>query len=122
MFGVENTFIVSSTKEYHKTEKIEHAKHYFGVDETQFIPVNKEKYHITKEGILIDDYPLHVMEHVAYNRKKGIVFNLDNRFGWCRKCNYVIDDTLTDLMHIIDDSNFTIATSYQHILEELSNE
>ncbi len=119
MFGVESTFIVSSTRDHHKEEKIEHAKHFFDIDATQFIPVNKEKYHITKDGILIDDYPLHVMEHVKYNNQKGIVFNLDNRFGWCRRCNYSMDKTLKDFTHVVEDEKFSIATSYEKILKEL---
>lgn len=120
-FGSENVYIVSSTKDHHKKEKIKHAKYHFNISEKQFIPVSKEKHHITKDGVLIDDYPLHVMEHIHYNRKKGIVFNYENRFGWSRQCNYSIDDSLTDFMHTVNDNNFIIATSYKQIIEELQN-
>ncbi len=120
-FGAENTFIISSTRDHHKEEKIKHAKHYFGIDEKQFIPVNKEKYNVTKNGILIDDYPLHVMEHIEYNKQKGIVFNYENRFGWCRQSNYMLDRTLSDFMNVVEDEKFSIATSYQHIIEELNH-
>jgi len=121
-FGKENVIIISSTRDHHTKEKIEHAQHYFGIDKEQFIPVNKEKYSFTKDGILIDDYPLHVMEHIEYNKQKGIIFNYENRFGWCKQDNYMLDRTLSDFMGVVEDDKFSIATSYQEILEELSNE
>jgi len=120
-FGVENVYIVSSTKDHHKEEKIIHAQHYFNINKEQFIPVNKEKYNFTKDGILIDDYPLHVMEHIEYNKQKGIVFNLENRFGWCKENNYSMDSTLTKFIHTVEDDNFSIASSYQQIIEELNH-
>jgi len=120
-FGKESVFIISSTKDHHKEEKIEHATHYFGISPKQFIPIAKSKFEVTGNSILIDDYPLHVMEHIKHNKQKGIVFNYKNRFGWCRECNYELDDTLTDYMDILDNSYFSIATSYQQILEELNN-
>jgi 5'(3')-deoxyribonucleotidase len=119
-YGVENVFIVSSTRDHHVIEKIEHAQHYFGIDKKRFIAVNKEKFNVTKDGILIDDYPLHVFEHIEYNQQKGIVFNYENRFGWCKQSNYMLDKTLSDLLHVRDDKKFLIATSYKEILEELS--
>ncbi len=121
LYREENVFIVSSTRDHHKKEKIEHAIHYFGLKQEQFIPVNKEKYHITKDGILIDDYPLHVMEHVEYNKQKGIVFNYEGRFGWCRECNYELDHTLTLFLQTIVDNKFCVHTSYQEIIQELGN-
>ena len=118
--GRENIFIISSTKDHHKKEKIEHAKHYFDISSDQFIAVDKGKHTLTAGGILIDDYPLHVMEHIEYNKQKGIVFNYEDHFVWCKNCNYSLDATLTDFMHIVEDDRFSIATSYQQILEELN--
>ncbi|MCK5537649.1 MAG: hypothetical protein KAI79_12540 [Bacteroidales bacterium] len=120
-FGVENVYIVSSTKDHHKEEKIKHAQHYFNINKEQFIPVSKEKHTITQDGILIDDYPLHVMEHIEYNKQKGIVFNFKNRFGWCQESNFPLDSTLTKFMHTVEDGKFSIATSYQEIIEELNH-
>ena len=117
--GIENVFIVSSMRDHHKKEKLRHAQHYFDIDVKQFIPINKEKYSITGNGILIDDYPLHVMEHIRYNKQRGIVFNYEDRFGWCKACNYPLDATLSDFMDVAGDNRFSIATSYQNILEEL---
>jgi len=121
-FGEENVIIISSTRDHHTKEKIEHAQFYFGINKEQFIPVNKEKYSFTKDGILIDDYPLHVMEHVQHNKQKGIVFNYENRFGWCKQSNYVVDRTLSDFIDVVKNDKFSIATSYQEILEELNYE
>ena len=121
-FGVKNIFIVSSTRNHHKDEKIKHAQHYFDIDKDQFIVVNKEKYNTTKDGIIIDDYPLHVMEHIQYNKQKGIVFNWKNSFGWAKESNYVLDKTLTKFLHVTKDDKFSIMSSYQDILEELDND
>ncbi len=120
-YGRENVFIVSSTRDHHKEEKIKHAQHYFDIEIEQFISVSKEKYALTKDGVLIDDYPLHVMEHIHFNKQKGIVFNYRDSFGWCKQANYSLDKTLTNFLHVTEDENFLIATSYQEILEELTN-
>jgi len=120
-FGVKNVCIISSTRNHHKEEKIKHAQHYFDIDKEQFIAVNKEKYNTTKNGILIDDYPLHVMEHIEYNKQKGIVFNWENRFGWAKKSNYILDKTLSNFLHVTKDDKFSVMSSYQEILEELNN-
>ena len=120
MFGRENVFIISSTKDHHKKEKIEHAKHYFSISNDQFIAVEKGKYTLTSGGVLIDDYPLHVMDHIEYNKHKGIVFNFEDRFGWCKESNYPLDSTLTGFIHTVEDDNFSIATSYMQIIEELN--
>jgi len=121
IYGQENVLIISSTKDHHKEEKIEHAKHYFGIESDKFIAVEKGKHTLTVGGILIDDYPLHVMEHIEYNKQKGIVFNFENRFGWCKRSNYELDKTLSNFIHIVDNDQFSIATSYHQILKELEN-
>jgi len=113
-FEEKNVIIISSTKEHHKIEKLEHAQYYFGVKQEQFIPINgsQEKYTFTKDGILIDDYSLDIMKHVSHNQQKGFVFNYDNKYGWCKKNNFVLDKYLSKFMHVVDDRNFHIATSY----------
>ena len=120
-FGEENVFIISSTKDHHKEDKIKHAMHFFGIQKQRFIPVNKEKYHITKDGILIDDYPLHVMEHIAYNEQKGIVFNYEGRFGWCRQCNYELDKTLDKYKSLVENEMFLVKSSFEEIIEEIND-
>ena len=121
--GEENVFIISSTKNHHILKKIEHAQYFFGIAKKQFIPVDEDnkKYKVTKGGILIDDYPLNVMEHVCYNQKKGIVFNHNDRFGWGQKSNFVLDTTLAGFLHIVDDKNFSVVTSYEQINTELNH-
>ncbi len=119
MFGRENVYIISSSRDHHVKEKIQHAKHYFGVDENNFIPVKRSKYELTQDGILIDDYPLHVMEHIHYNDHHGIVFNYENRFGWCRESNYTLDPTLSNFLDITDDKKFEIVTSYEEVIKAL---
>ncbi len=118
-YGKKNIFIISSTMDHHIEDKIKHAQYYFQINDNQFIPIKKEKYLNTKDGIIIDDYPLHVMEHIYHNNKKGIVFNYNNRFGWAKKENYSLDNTLSGFAHIANNKQFSIATSYQDILKEL---
>lgn len=118
-FGTENVFIVSSTLDHHQKEKMNHAQYYFGIIETQFIPVGKEKYHITRDGILIDDYPLHVMEHVKFNKQKGIVFNFEDRFGWCQECNYGLDPALKLYLDEKVMNKITTIKTYNHIHKHL---
>ena len=119
-FGRDNVFIVSSTRDHHTKEKIEHAKYYFGINESNFIPTGSEKHSLTKNGILIDDYPLHIFEHIHHNDNFGIVFNLENRFGWCRECNYELDPTLGSYMNVKNNKKFSIATSYNDVVRQLN--
>ena len=120
-FGKDSIFIISSSRDHHITEKIKHATHHFGIDKSNFIPVNNQKYGLTKNGILIDDYPLHIFEHIHHNNNYGIVFNLDNRFGWARKCNYQLDPTLDEYINIAQDEKFFVATSYDQIISQIDN-
>jgi len=120
-YGKSNVIIISATRKHHKEEKIKHAKHYFGIIDEQFIASEKEKYEYTKDGILIDDYPLHVMEHIHHNNQKGIVFNYEDRFGWCKLHNYRLDEKLTKFSQITKNDNFSIATSYEQVFKELND-
>ncbi len=107
-YGKENVKIISSTRDHHTKDKVAHMAHYFGIDsksvkytkeddsidcnDYQVILTSKDKYAYTQNAILIDDYPLHVLEHIYFNKAPGIVFDWENRFGWCKEHNYVIDD------------------------------
>lgn len=93
-FGMENVFIISSTRDHHTDDKIRHMQYYFGIKHSQIILTSKEKFHLTTDGILIDDYPLHVIEHVYFNQQPGIIFNHNNSFGWCKEHNFVLDNQL----------------------------
>ena len=117
--GQENVWIISSTKEHHKLEKLAHIVHYFDIQEHNCLLVGKEKYLYTSNGILIDDYPLHVMEHIHHNQQKGIVFNFNNEFGWAQKQHYETDATLKPFLPTCHSKYFSIHTNYQTILEEI---
>ena len=121
IFGRENVYIISSSRNHHIAEKIEHAKYYFSIDPSNFISVKDKKYVLTKNGILIDDYPLHVMEHIHYNNHPGIVFNYENRFGWSKESNYLLDPTLSDFLEVVQNKKFSIKTSYEEVLYLLNN-
>lgn len=111
-YGKENIKIISSTRDHHMPEKLAHMAHYFGIDtyrvahakngtsalqsDTEVILTSKEKHLFTKDGILIDDYPLHVLEHIHFNDAPGIVFNLNNSFGWCKESNFSLDNGIPE--------------------------
>lgn len=112
-YGRKNVKIISSTRDHHTKDKVAHMAEYFGVDpnsvniakdnntsdqnDYEIILTSKEKYSYTKGGVLIDDYPLHVLEHIHFNQEPGIVFNYNNRFGWCKESNYGLDDGIPEI-------------------------
>ena len=122
-FGKNNVTIISSTMEHHQIEKFEHAQYYFGIKKEQFIPVNghAEKHTFTKNGILVDDYPLNIMKHVHYNQQKGFVFNYNDSFGWCKKYNFILDKNLKKFINIVNDRKFNIIISYKQIIEDIDH-
>jgi 5'(3')-deoxyribonucleotidase len=85
LVGNDNVHIISYVQEGQGAEKKEHAKRHFNVD--NFIS-SKEKYLHTGKGILVDDNPNFVLEHANWNKSVGILFNLNDSYGWAR-----LDDT-----------------------------
>ena len=61
------------------------------------------------------------MEHIVNNNQKGIVFNYENRLGWCKPCNYPLDATLVNLLEITNDQHFAVVNSYHEIIKELNH-
>jgi len=118
-YGPKNVYIISSTREHHKLAKKEHIQYYFPLPKENCLLVGKEKYLYTSHGILVDDYPLHVMEHIKYNQTKGIVFNFQNSFGWAKEENYSTDFTLESCLPLCRSDQFSIHTNYNSIFKEL---
>ncbi len=118
-YGKENVYIISSTRDHHTQAKIEHVEHYFQISGRNFIPIAKDKHTCTSDGVLIDDYALHVMQHVKYNKHPGIVFNYEHRFGWSNPCNYVLDDTLKNYLDIPNEDKFHVLNTYGEVLARL---
>lgn len=56
-------------------------KHMPFVNENQIICVDRDKYHLTKNGILIDDGFHNIVEHVSHNNGLGILYNHDRKYA-----------------------------------------
>jgi len=81
LYGEESVFIISASHCGMENEKAEHAKKHFGIDPGYFMHKH-EKYRYTSDGILIDDAPHYIAQHIRANEKPGILFNYRNRYGW----------------------------------------
>ena len=130
-YGKENVIIISSTRDHHIDDKINHMQYYFNVANEQILLSSKEKHIYTQDGVLIDDYPVHVMEHIHYNNLSGIIFNENRRFGWSRPENYHLDNnlpvslsqynTLDSLYQDINKQKLSLCLTYDEILNSLKN-
>lgn len=69
--------------------KEEFVKNNFGNIKVQFFNEMNDKYKHLNNCILVDDYFLHHCYHSKYNNGVGILFNLNNSYGWCKIQNYV---------------------------------
>jgi hypothetical protein len=70
------------------TAKINFCKEHFDFHNVKFFDIMEDKYKQTAGRILIDDYPLHILKHIAHNKSHGIVFNFKGNFGWSKLQNY----------------------------------
>ncbi len=86
LFCIENFDVDIVTHADHKKSEIakkEFIKKWFGKNcKIKFVKKLQDKYEQTKNSILIDDYPLHIINHITYNKKPAILFNNKNRNGW----------------------------------------
>lgn len=80
-YGKHNIFIVTRAAFEIREEKAEHAEYYFGINPENVL-FNWDKFMVTKNGILIDDYIENVLGHVSKNLLPGILFNYQNRNPW----------------------------------------
>jgi 5'(3')-deoxyribonucleotidase len=86
--------IITATWPETKEAKNGQIKKYFRVDDSQILnEYEKEKF--THDGILIDDNILNVYKHCKRNKKIGIVFDRNGKYGWSKFHN-LSDDELID--------------------------
>jgi hypothetical protein len=57
--------------------------------EIRFFHVLEEKVMHVKNAVLIDDYPLHIIYHMARNLRPAILFDYEGRNGWSKLRDYV---------------------------------
>ena len=81
MYGKENVVVISKCVKSNQEEKVKYSEKIFGVLPNNFINAS-DKWQFTSDGILIDDAPHNVIDHVKRNNKPAILFNYRNRYGW----------------------------------------
>lgn len=81
LYGEDNIFIISNSARNMEDEKWEYSKKHFNFNPSNFIHV-ADKFKYTSDGILIDDAPHNVVDHVVNNGKPAILFNYRNTYGW----------------------------------------
>lgn len=114
-----NTEILThASKEETKTAKTMFAKKWLEEDvNIRFFKELNEKYKYIGDAILIDDYPLHVINHIATNKQPGIIFNYQGGNGWSNVNNYKeLINKLTPDMNLC----YT-AVSYVELIEILKD-
>ncbi len=117
-YGKDNVFIVSASYKAHRGEKESHASRHFGIDRKQIIHA-WEKYTKTEQGVLVDDFPGHVLRHVFMNRNAGIVFTGCGEYPWSDLENYREDLRVERVRSCIDPNLQRVCDTYQEILSSL---
>ncbi|HSH25349.1 MAG TPA: hypothetical protein VLA13_07415, partial [Massilibacterium sp.] len=93
LIGNENIKIISATWPVTKVAKNAQICRYMDVREDQIInEYRKEDF--TSDGILIDDNIKNVYRHCSKNKKRGIVFDRNGKYGWSKHHNLTIDQVL----------------------------
>ena len=74
-----------------------------------------EKFKLTKNAILIDDYPLHILKHNIENKGLGIIFDFNGKNAWSKIEKY---------SHFTDNENYNenltkYATNYSEVKQKL---
>jgi 5'(3')-deoxyribonucleotidase len=81
IYGRENILIISNSAKNMIDEKTIFAEKYFKILPTNVLHV-ADKWKYTSEGVLIDDAPHNVIDHVKANQTPAILFNYRNKWGW----------------------------------------
>ena len=99
--------VTLATKQDTKDAKIKFVQEHFNTDKIKFIEKLNEKYIYTKDSILIDDYPVHIFNHIKHNKKGGIIFNKNNN-GWSKLSNHhdIVDDLIIKSSDLFVSSNY----------------
>lgn len=85
--------IITASEDALIEEKDEYILKHFGIEKQNVIH-SHDKYHHTRDGILIDDYIKNIRYHVYHNNKPGILFNYLYSRPWA---NYSHKGTRSEL-------------------------
>lgn len=106
-----NENILNSKSNFIKN--IYHRNHNLNIDVSYFEILHDKYKHI--DGILVDDFPLHIINHAAHNKQPAILFNYKNENGWGYLENY--KELIKDLNPNMELIHY--ATNYEEILDIL---
>lgn len=104
---VSNNHVLEAKSNFIK--KIYHDNHQINI-KVEFFEVLNDKYKYL-DGILIDDYPKHIINHISYNNQPAILFDYQGKNGWSKMKNY---GELTDQLQP-NLKFYNYATSYEQI-------
>jgi hypothetical protein len=118
-----NVSIITSTSEGTHGFKTEHILNNFKGILTQHDIIHVDntclKWQYTKNGVLIDDFILPVLNHVFSNRMPGVVFNYNNMH---MHADVTLNHKLfAETVYKIDSENLHYSTSYAQLLEMIKD-
>ena len=88
LFGKDNVFVLTSTpsKEV-EIEKTEVASSQLEIPPEMVVHASDKWVH-TKDSLIVDDWPVHIINHIDKNRRPGILFDRAGRYGWSKLDRY----------------------------------
>lgn len=105
--------LTHSWKKETEQAKTKWVQDHIGIDiKLNFCYDLEDKYKkLSKDDLLIDDYPHHVLSHNIYNNGYGIIFDFNEENGWSKIEDYKeIDDTM------FDERKCGYATNYDEVM------
>lgn len=83
IYGKDDVVIISNSARNMIAEKTDYAVKHFKVDSGNILHV-EHKSQYTFDGVLIDDAPHNIINHIKQNQVPGLLFNYRNRWGWAK--------------------------------------
>ena len=88
-------------------EKLKFCEREFDFDRVIPCYTHSDKFKKTKGRVLIDDYPVQIINHIVHNNSPGIIFNKQQKYGWGKLIDYknMIAEMTPDmkLLHVASD-------------------
>ena len=111
------TILSYASTEHNKKCKREFVKKHFGFDNIKFSDSKVEKFMFTKNSILVDDYPINLIQHTKNNLNPSILFNYNCKNTWANYYNH--PDEIRELGQVLT-SKCHIAENYEEVKDILT--
>ena len=106
--GSANIQIVTVSNSSIRTVKSRQCESWFGITPVH-VSSHGDKAKYTASGPFVDDYPVNIWDHISSNNQPGILFSLDDKYGWSCPENYSLPSSHPKM---------TKASSYEDILQQ----